>query len=350
MDMKLGIIGFGGMGHWHADNAPRAGVQVVAAYDIDEERLKSARERGMKAYEKLEDFLADEEINFVLVSTPNQVHKDLAIAALRAGKNVMVEKPATLTVAEFDEIVAVSKECNRILTVHHNRRWDRDYRTMREVVRSGAIGNVYSIESRVFGTAGAMFGWRAFKAFGGGMVLDWGVHLVDQILDMYPDKKVTSVYAQLMTLLKQDADDYVKLLLTLEGGPVVQVEIGTYAFRKLPRWFVIGDEGTMLIEDFSCKNGGYTKPVRTDVPIAPVVVMTDAGPTRMMAPRPPESQQDFALPEVSADWVELYQNLTGVLNGTAELIVTPASVRRTLTLLEAIFRSADEGKSIEVNI
>lgn len=350
MDMKLGIIGFGGMGHWHADNAPRAGVKVVAAYDIDEERLKSARERGMKAYEKLEDFLADEEINFVLVSTPNQVHKDLAIAALRAGKNVMVEKPATLTVAEFDEIVAASIECNRILTVHHNRRWDRDYRTMREVVRSGEIGKVYSIESRVFGTAGAMFGWRGFKKFGGGMVLDWGVHLVDQILDMYPDKKVTSVYAQLMTLLKQDADDYVKLLLTLEDGPVVQVEIGTYAFRKLPRWFVIGDEGTMLIEDFSCKAGGYTKPVRTDVPIAPVVVMTDAGPTRMMAPRPPESQQDYPLPEVSADWVELYQNLTGVLNGTAELIVTPASVRRTLTLLEAIFRSADEGKSIEVSI
>ncbi len=350
MDMKLGIIGFGGMGHWHADNAPRAGVKVVAAYDIDEARLKSARERGMKAYDTLEAFLADEEINFVLVSTPNQVHKDLAIAALRAGKHVMVEKPATLTVAEFDEIVAVSKECNRILTVHHNRRWDRDYRTMREVVRSGEIGKVFSIESRVFGTGGAMFGWRAFKKFGGGMVLDWGVHLVDQILDMYPDKKVTGVYAQLMTLLKQDADDYVKLLLTMEDGPVVQVEIGTYAFRKLPRWFVIGDEGTMLIEDFTCKNGGYTKPVRTDTPIAPIVVMTDAGPTRMMAPRPPESQKDYPLPEVSADWVELYKNLTGVMNGTAELIVTPASVRRTLTLLEAIFRSAEEGKSIEVSI
>ena len=237
MEMKLGIIGFGGMGHWHADNAPRAGVKVVAAYDIDEERLKSARERGMKAYDSLEAFLADPDINFVLVATPNQVHKELAIAALRAGKHVMVEKPAVLSVADWDELVAVSEQCKRILTVHHNRRWDRDYRVMREVVRSGEIGKVYSIESRVFGTGGAMFGWRGFKQFGGGMVLDWGVHLVDQILDMYPDKKVTSVYTQLMTLLGQEVDDYVKLSLTLEDGPVVQVDIGTYAFRKLPRWF-----------------------------------------------------------------------------------------------------------------
>jgi scyllo-inositol 2-dehydrogenase (NADP+) len=350
MEMKLGIIGFGGMGHWHADNAPRAGVQVIAAYDIDEARLQSARSRGMKAYEKLEDFLADDEINFVLVATPNQVHKDLAIAALRAGKNVMVEKPATLTVADWDDIVKVSLEEKKILTVHHNRRWDRDYRVMREVVRSGEIGNVFSIESRVFGTGGGLFGWRGFKDFGGGMVLDWGVHLVDQMLDMYPDKKVTSVYAKLMTLLKQEVDDYVKILLTLEGGPVLQVEIGTYAFRKLPRWFVIGDEGTLVIEDFTCAKGGYTKPQRTDTPIAPVVVMTAAGPTRMMAPRPPESQKDFPLPEVNVDWVELYQNLAGVMNGTAELIVTPASVRRTLTLLEAIFQSAEEGQSIDVNI
>lgn len=350
MEMKLGIIGFGGMAHWHWQNAPKAGAKIVAATDIDPKRLEMARELGLRVYDSAVGLLADEEVNFVLVATPNQVHKELAIAALRAGKHVMVEKPATLCVADWDEMVRESEKVGKILTVHQNRRWDKDYLTMRAVVESGGIGKVYSIESRVFGTVGGMFGWRAFKEFGGGMLLDWGVHLVDQLLYMYPDKKVKSVYARLMSLLGQEVDDYDKMILTLEDGTVFQVEIGTYAFRSLPRWYVIGDGGTLKIESFSCEEGGYTKPRHTDAPIAPIVVMTPAGPTRMMAPRPPETKQDFDLPQVQCDWTELYKNLIDVINGKAELVVTPASVRRALQVLEALFSSAEEGRSIEVNL
>ncbi len=350
MELKLGIIGFGGMAHWHFMNAPRAGVKVVAAMDVDSARVAMAKELGLRAYEQAEDLLNDREVNFVLVATPNHVHKELAIKALRAGKHVMVEKPAALSIAEWDEMVAESQKAGRILTVHQNRRWDRDYRVMRQVVESGKVGRVCSIESRVFGTGGAMFGWRAFKEFGGGMVLDWGVHLVDQLMNMYPGKKVVSVYAKLYALLGQEVDDYDKLILTLEDGLTLTVEIGTYAFRSLPRWFVIGDGGTLKIESFDCAEGGYTKPCHTDAPIAPIVVMTAAGPTRMMAPRPPETKADFPLPDVQSDWTELYENLVDVMNGRAELIVTPASVRRVLEVLEAIFRSAREGRSIDVAI
>jgi predicted dehydrogenase len=350
MEMRLGIIGFGGMANWHFANAPKAGVKIVSAYDIDPKKLEDARKLGLKAYEKLEDFLEDTDINFVLVATPNQVHRELAVAALRAGKHVMVEKPATLSVADWDEMVAESRKAGKILTVHQNRRWDRDYRTMRAVVESGALGRVATIESRVFGTGGALFGWRGFKEFGGGMLLDWGVHLVDQLLDMYPDKKVKSVYARFTSLLAQEVDDYDKVLLTLEGGPALQVEICTFAFREMPRWYVVGDGGTLVIDDFECRSGGYTKPLATNTPIAPVVVMTAAGPTRMMAPRPPESKEDFALPKVHCDWTELYQNLADAMNGRAELIVKPEQVRRVLQVLEALFESAKSGKSMETDL
>jgi scyllo-inositol 2-dehydrogenase (NADP+) len=198
------------------------------------------------------------------------------------------------------------------------------------------------------GTGGALFGWRGGKEFGGGMLYDWGVHLVDQLVMMYWDRKIVSVYTELRSLLKQEVDDYDKLIMRLDDGTMLQVEIGTYAFRKLPRWFVVGDGGTLKIEDFSAKNEGYTKPVLSDTPIAPIVVMTEAGPTRMMAPRPPESQEDFPLPAVSAEWTELYKNLIDTMNGKAELIVTPATVRRVLQVLEALFRSAEEGRSIDV--
>lgn len=350
MGIKLGIIGYGGMGHWHGENAPRAGVDVIAAYDVDPKRLEMAKNEGIKPYDNLKDFLDSDEINFVLIATPNDVHKELAIAALRAGKHVMVEKPATLSVADWDEMVAESKKAKRILTVHQNRRWDKDYRVMRKVLEDGCIGKVLTIESRVFGTGGALFGWRGFPEYGGGMIYDWGVHLFDQLLDMYPDTKITSVYAKLMSVLDQKVDDYFKVILTLENGPLLQVEVGTFAFYKLPRWYVIGNAGTLQIDDFDCKTGGYTKPKYKDNPIAPVVVMTSAGPTRMMAPRPADSKEDFPLPNLETDWTDLYRNLAAVMEGKEDLIVKPHQVRRVLELIEAIFRSSKEGRSLEVNI
>lgn len=349
MDIKLGFLGFGGMANWHFQNAPKAGVKVVAAHDIDPARLEDARNLGLKAYEKLRDFLADPEINAVLVATPNQVHKELSIAALRAGKHVIVEKPAAVSVRDWDEMVAESKNAGKILTVHQNRRWDKDYRAMRSVIEDGGLGRVAAIESRVFGSGGALFGWRGFKQYGGGMLLDWGVHLIDQFLDMYPDKKVKSVYARLMNLRGQEVDDYDKVFLSLEGGPLLHMEICTFAFRNMPRWYVIGDGGTLIVDDFE-SNGGYTKPRITDTPIAPVVVMTAAGPTRMMAPRPPETKEDFPLPSVEWGWIDFYKNLTNVINGQAELVVKPEQVRRVLQVLEAIFRSANDGKSIDVSL
>lgn len=354
MGLNIGIIGFGGMAHWHANNASKIeGVKFVCAYDVDPKQMESAKELGIRPCKSLEELLQAEDINFVLVATPNQLHKEMVIKALRAGKNVMTEKPATLSVADWDEMVAESEKAGKILTVHQNRRWDPDYRTMRDVVESGTLGKVYSIESRVFGTVGGMYGWRAFKAYGGGMVLDWGVHLFDQLLFMFPDKKIVDVKAELMSLLEanKEVDDYFKVMLKLEGGPVLQVEVGSYAFRALPRWYVIGDNGTMEIQDFTMEEGGITRPrFGAAGNVAPVVVQTPAGPTRMMAPRPPETREDLPLPKSNATWTSLYKNLVDVIDNGAELIVEPKGVRRVLRLMELVFESAEKGHSIACNL
>ena len=115
MAIKLGIIGYGGMAHWHKDSVKSIpDCDVIGVYDIDPAKVAEAREQGMLGFDTLDELLANEEINLCLVATPNQVHKELTIAALNAGKNVVCEKPVTLTVADLDEMIAAAEKNNKI--------------------------------------------------------------------------------------------------------------------------------------------------------------------------------------------------------------------------------------------
>lgn len=347
----MGILGFGGMGNWHSNNVTKVdGVKVVAVHDIDQERLIDARQKGLIAYENRAEFLADPNINLVLVATPNHIHKDFAIEALRAGKNVMVEKPVTMTVQEFDEIWAVSKETGNLFTVHHNRRWDRDYLVMKDVVNQNKLGKVYSIDTRVYGNNGQIYGWRTKPEYGGGMVYDWGVHLIDQMLFMHQDKKLESVYAQLFSMMNPEVDDLFKVDMKFKDGPSVHVEVGTFALRSQPRFFVNGDKGTMTVDDFMAKSGGIKVLKQRLDEMGRVIVDTPAGPTRTMAPQPESCFESFDLPNTEGDWTCLYRNLVDVMRGEAELIVTPETVRRTMLTIQAVFDSAKKNQVINLGI
>lgn len=104
MGIQLGIVGYGGMGGFHHRNASKIeGVQVVGAYDIDPVRVQVAEESGLRGFSSLEDLLACEDINTVLVAVPNDCHMEICIAASNAGKHVICEKPAALNVDELDQ-------------------------------------------------------------------------------------------------------------------------------------------------------------------------------------------------------------------------------------------------------
>lgn len=170
---------------------------------------------------------------------------------------------------------------------------------------------------------------------------------------MYQDQKIVDVKAELMSLLEanREVDDYFKVMLKVENGPVLTVEVGSYAFRALPRWYCIGDNGTLQIDDFTAEQGGITRPrFGAEGNVAPVVVQTPAVPTRMMAPRPPETREELPLPENDASWTSLYKNLVDVIDNGVELIVKPDEVRRVLQLIETIFESTKEGHSIVCRI
>ncbi len=345
MKVKLGVIGFGGMGKWHAKNAPRAGVEVVAVCDINEDRWKDAEELGYLLYKSADELLADENVNTVILTVPNHLHKDMAIKAARAGKNVIAEKPVALNVAELDEMEAVCKEQDVLFTVHQNRRWDRDMLIVKKAYDDGMLGKIFTIESKLHSGNGYMHEWHLYKKYGGGMIYDWGVHLIDQILFMMPTAKIKSVFADIKNVLHEEVDDYFKILLKLDNGITVHIELSTYILEYQPRWLAAGDKGTLLIKDFGCSGDIYrTGELLKKLP--PQITETVAGPTRQFAPVPPGGIVKEALPEVKTDWVDFYTNVTGVLNGTEELIVKIPQVRRVLTVMEAARESSRTGNAI----
>lgn len=115
MEIKLGIIGYGGMGKWHAENAPRAGVKIATTCDILDERRKEAVQKGLTTYETVEELLADPAVNTVILTVPNYLHKEMCIKAANAGKNVITEKPAAMSVMELDEMEAACKKAGFFL-------------------------------------------------------------------------------------------------------------------------------------------------------------------------------------------------------------------------------------------
>jgi len=352
MKHYLGIIGCGGMGHHHYVNAPKSqGLEVAAVYDILPERVKAHETETVKGYHDLESFLADERIDIVTIAVPNNFHKDLAIRALRAGKNVIMEKPATMNAPELLEVMEVAKETGRVLTMHHNRRWDKDFQMVKTAIEEGTLGKVYDIESLIHGMNGKFLEWRAKVENGGGSLLDWAPHLIDQVLWL-TGEKVVSVYAQLFHVLGQEVEDYFKLLLRFESGTLATIEVGTLCLVKQPRWIVHGTKGSMEIEDFGGKVGEIVLDKEHLAEWSSKIIVTDRGPTRTMAPRPPETMEFRPLPDVSGktDVTEFYSNVMQAIEGAEELKVKPEEVYRIMKIIDAARESDRLGQSIRVEL
>ena len=226
MQHNMAIIGFGGMGSHHYHKLLKDQEMVcTGVWDIKAERREYAESLGLYAYGSLEELLADESIELVLIATPNDVHHPIALQALAAGKHVICEKPVTLNTQLLTEMLEAADKAGKLLTVHQNRRWDRGYRIVRQVMGEGILGDVYRIESRVHGAHGIPGDWRQDPKQGGGMVYDWGIHLLDQVVDMFPDAKIKTVYATLNNVTNTETDDGFFIDLLLDNGIHYTVEV-----------------------------------------------------------------------------------------------------------------------------
>ena len=345
---KIVVIGYGGMGKWHVNYLEKSDVcELVGVCDINEERRAEAVEKGLKVYNDIDEVLADGSVELLTLAVPNELHEPMAIKAMEAGKCVISEKPVCMDSGELEEMIAASKRTGKLFTVHQNRRWDCDFLLMKDIYNSGELGEVFGIESRYQGSRGIPGDWRAEKEHGGGMMLDWGVHLIDQMLQIVSDSKVKSVYCRCDHITNYRVDDGFKLDIYFENGITARIEVGTSHFISMPRFYMVGTNGSALMRDWKsdcdvvcCKNWD-----EKDV----VPVVTAAGLTKTMAPRDEKTITKSTRSCPASDVHDFYRNVCLAIDGKAEQLIKHDEVMRVMKIMEAAFRSDELGQIVAIN-
>lgn len=346
MKKKLVVVGYGGMGGgYHVAKAIEKGVvELGGIYDIDEKKSELARSRGIYAYSSLDEVVNDPTVDIVTVAIPNDVHLPTVLACLNAGKHVICEKPVALSSDEFQQMIDCAKKNNVNLFVHQNRRWDVDFRAMKLLKERGDIGEVFNIESRIHGSRGIPSDWRGEKEHGGGMLLDWGVHLIDQILQIYT-QKIDRIYCDFIHTTNFEVDDGFKLYIYFEDGAQAYVEVGTYNFISLPRFYMQGKKGTSLITDWREKAKVSVCKYWHESDVLPV--QNGAGLTKTMAPRDSVTVDEYEIDRPECDVYDFYRNVCDVIDGKAEQIVKNCEVMRVIRVMETCFESVEKGAVIK---
>lgn len=345
---KVAVVGYGGMGGWHTKYLLKSDVcELAGIWDIDEKRREVAREKGIHTYSSLEDLLSDSEVEIVTIAVPNECHLPIALEVMKAGKNAISEKPVALNSGELAQMIECSEKTGKLFTVHQNRRWDCDHLMMKQVYASGELGEVFNIESRIQGSRGIPGDWRGKKEHGGGMILDWGVHLIDQMLGIVYDKKIEKVYCRCDHITNYEVDDGFKLDLYFEGELTARIEVGTSNFISMPRFYMLGTNGSAMITDWKencrvvcCKNWD-----EKDV----IPVVTAAGLTKTMAPRDENTIVEHEIVRPESDVHDFYRNVCLAVDGKAQQIVTHKQLMRVMKVMEAAFRSDELGAPIAID-
>ena len=214
MSIRLGIIGAGSIGKVHAEAAEAAGQTVAAVADVNLEAAGklAATLAGAKAFASAESLLADTAIDAVVVCVPNRWHRELACAALRAGKDVLLEKPMGLNAAECQQVIDVAAETGRLLQIGMVHRWTAVGQAARDVVEAGDLGEIYHAKAHLYRRRGVpgLGGWFTTRQLsGGGPLVDIGVHVLDLVCWLMNFPKIERVSGKVYSKFGKRMQGYV---------------------------------------------------------------------------------------------------------------------------------------------
>jgi UDP-N-acetyl-2-amino-2-deoxyglucuronate dehydrogenase len=324
--LRIGVVGVGIIGKAHvtrllSDTSP-ADLAAIADASVDAARAVAA-EFDTEAADSVDDLLGRDDVDAVIIAVPSGLHADIAVAALDAGKHVLLEKPLEVTVDAADRIIDAEKRSGKVLSVVSQRRFAPENQFLHATIATGGLGRITTanIEIALWRTqeyydSGA---WRGTWALdGGGALMNQGVHLVDLALWMLGDVDEVYAHAGLLAHERIEVEDTITITARLRSGALLTFLATTTAYGDLPlRVAIAGDGGTVVtlsekITHLITRDG-------LEVP---------------------------ALDAVDQQLAQLNDFVTAVEHGTPPL-VTSGQARAAVAFIEAAYTSARTGQAVK---
>lgn len=337
-DIKVGVIGYGGafnMGKAHLTQMKKAGMTPFAVCEVDPARLDVATADfpGIETYPSLDAMLKNSDVNLLVHITPHNLHYPLAAKCVKAGKHVVTEKPFVITTSEADRLIDAAKKKDVMVSTYHNRHWDGwIMRAVNEIVEKQSIGDVFKIEAHMGGYGLPREWWRTSRSISGGILYDWGVHLLEYSLQLI-DSEITEVsgYAKEGYWEEQSPKNFpwrgdmnadeATAMVRFANGAFINLSVSQLRTKGIEHILAIhGTKGS-----YSLNWDGWTtlKPNRQ----GKIVEKTG---------KHPKNKGEL-----------FYKNIADFLTGKEKLIITPEWARRPIHILDLAGRSAQQGKALQ---
>jgi scyllo-inositol 2-dehydrogenase (NADP+) len=331
-EIRCAVIGYGGafnMGYAHLSQMQTAGMSPVAAAELAPDRLEVARKDfpGIQTFTTVAEMLETARPDLVAIITPHNTHAALSLQCLQAGASVVCEKPMAITLEECDEMIALARAKDLLLSVYHNRHWDGCIlEALDRILNKGQVGEVFRVEAHMGGFGNPGDWWRSSHSISGGVHYDWGVHLIEYALQVI-DSEVVEVSAFAKTGVWQTKwgedtnQDELSAIVRFANGILLNLRITTLDIQPDPFPLVLtGTQGKYFMDhrtfELHRKEGDETHVVK--------------GPNR-----PSETEK-------------YYRNIAEALTGKAGLVISPEWSRRTMEILALASKSAATNRTVGV--
>jgi predicted dehydrogenase len=339
--IRIGLIGYGYSGKtFHAPlirAVPELSLDAVASSDSKKVQLDLP---GVRVYKDPYALTCAEDIDVIVIATPNASHAPLARAALSAKKHVIIDKPFTVDLVEARDLVAQSKKLGLVLSVFHNRRWDSDYLTVREAIKQGIVGaTIHHYESHIDRFRPQVRDrWREDGGPGSGLWFDLGPHLVDQALQVLglPDRIQGNFAHQ---RVGSRADDWAHVVLEY-GAHRAILHATMWAAGGTSRFTIHGDAASIVKRGIDLQEKQLVSGLRPgdagwgEDP-DPLIVYGRSGEERIV-------------PATKGDQRSYYTGLVDALNGAASRWVTPIQALAVMAVVEGAIDSARMRATVEL--
>ena len=341
--LNVGIVGFGLSGQvFHApfiEENPNFNLHTIAT----SQALAARKYRGIKIADSIDDLLADPAIDLVVICTPNALHYPHAKAAVLARKHVIIEKPFSASTTQAQSLIKLAGETGKFIFPYHNRRWDSDFLTLKQIIAHGSLGEIVDYESRFdrFAPEIVRAAWKYQQTEGGGTLFDLGTHLIDQAINLFG--KPEGVFCQLFNQREGSVTDDSFDLRLIYPGLNVTIKASVFVKEAGPRFQVHGTKGSFIKYGLHPQEAALKKDKKPGSRRFGIEPVSTYGILNTIVSGKELRARCLALP---GDYMAFYDNVYSVIAESGTIAIEPEDALLNLLIIEAARKSDNEKKII----